>query len=170
MTPWRERLGIGVTRVYVTYTANYFLPDGPQLNRHSKLQCHVQILQMYNRDERYTYITIQSISALNWMSIRSNSCTAWADDICSRFFSSKSYTMHFNIIVNLSRWYQICCGKNAWICDQETLTNMYGLLNTKQAKKDIRKNNYFGGISFWMTWIFSSAVAAIMLPIVLSLS
>ena len=97
--------------LYVTYTANYFLPDGPQLNRHSKLQCHVQILQMYNRDERYTFITIQSISALNWMSTRSNSWTAWADDICSRFFSSNSYTMHFHIIVNLLRWYLICCGK-----------------------------------------------------------
>ena len=31
---------------------------------------------------------------------------------------------------------------NASICDQGTITNMHGLLNCKQAKKDVRKNYY----------------------------
>ena len=31
---------------------------------------------------------------------------------------------------------------NASICDQGTITKMHGLLNCKQAKKDVRKNYY----------------------------
>ena len=92
---------------------NHFLPDGPQHNRHSKLQCHVQILQMYNRDERYPFITIQSINSqcteLNVYSVKFLNSIGWW--YMQPLFSSKSHTMHFNIIVNLLRWYLICCGK-----------------------------------------------------------